>query len=512
VATVGETTTAAAQRNANHTRARCSYSTSTVVPVLATFVTLASFAVLGTFARWHADDYVNALRQGPFLQQMWNSYIGESERYTAGLAWSLLIPRGIWTARILPAAAIAAWLASLFWLAMELLPKRSRYTLNGAACAALVLFATLDSAPSIGQAVYWETQLLTYTVPLILGTALLAWMAQLSRSGSRVSAGTLVTIAVANFIVAGFSEASAAVQVAAAVGGVVYAPRWVASRRGKILRALFSAAAVGAMLGLAVMAVSPATAIRAASIGQPHSVWFGISRSLVFTFLLIAHFVVFHPLTMMMTLLLGATITTSVPAIRLEWPRRPLLVLLFAAVSLVFTSVLPATYVLVGRPPSRLLIVPGYTLIIAVFAAGCLLGLRPGVRSFMNGHSVRSLALVLFTVVPLIATSQTILRMRPAARYAAAWDRRDAQLRQAAARGAADAVVGPLPERWSLVRGVGLPIADPAFEINVCIAQYYGLRSVVVRGVPELMMPEPWEEGPTRELYQHLQRSLRKNQ
>ncbi|MGI9102298.1 MAG: DUF6056 family protein [Terriglobales bacterium] len=470
--------------------------------VAANLASLAVFGFVGSYTRWYADDYyLNAHLRGPIVQVMRAMYAHDNSRYSASLAWYLLIPRGIYTARLLPAAAIAAWLCALWWLALEMLPKHHDRAFDALLCASTLLFAVLASTPSLGQAVYWEMQLLTYTAPLILATAAVALLVRLARTRS----GTWLYLAgFLGFVIAGFSEIGAAVFFVAAAAAALFAGRGAGGSQPQAARRFGVTIAVAMLLGLIVMGMAPATAVRAKQLDQPPSVFFGLTRSVVFTVLFLARSFLFCPLASVAPLAVGMLLAGKYrPTFRGASRQRVLAAGATCSLVLLLVAFLPTAYVLSGPPPSRALIIPQYILVLAMFGAGWVLADKVApIRVW------RALAIVLLVLAPLVSLAETLARVPGASTYAAVWDRRDAQLRDAAARAETHVRVQALPERLSLVRGVELPTADPNFWVNQSMAAYYGIRSITVSGNPEAMAPEEWQEGWKGRVYQRLKSVL----
>jgi hypothetical protein len=101
-------------------------------------------------------------------------YTGWSGRFTSNATIMGTVSLGPWSARVVPALVILAWLAALLFLAREL---ASALRIAAAWPALLVsaggvLVASLAFAPDLFESVYWITGAMTYAVPLIGATVL----------------------------------------------------------------------------------------------------------------------------------------------------------------------------------------------------------------------------------------------------------------------------------------------------------------------------------------------------
>ena len=114
-------------------------------------------------------------------------------------------------------------------------------------------------------------------------------------------------------------------------------------------------------------------------------------------------------------------------------------------------------------------------------AAGMVLrrGLDGFSRAAPAGRWLNPVALALLALLSLyslVVSWQINVKEIPARQaWAAVWDQRDAQLRAAAARGETRVQVVAL-DSWETVYELG---EDPKLLVNVCAAQFYGLKSII---------------------------------
>jgi hypothetical protein len=130
----------------------------------------------------------------------------------------------------------------------------------------------------------------------------------------------------------------------------------------------------------------------------------------------------------------------------------------------------PSFYAQNGNPPARSLIVPGAILVgYLLFAGYTFRGLLRRV-----GEPWRLVIAASLAVVSVFIALTHLPEEVKAAQYAALWDAEDHQIRAIRDAGQMDVVVPPLPR--NLGENFVTPDRDNWF--NVCVARYYGVRSI----------------------------------
>jgi hypothetical protein len=244
-------------------------------------------------------------------------------------------------------------------------------------------------------------------------------------------------------------------------------------RLSRILVVSFMATAASVL----VVCVAPGNAIRQAGLGPPAMAAAAIAKAIWYAALWPERFLVLKAPTAVSVFAAGWLVARLNPSsnVGVAVFQRRIIMCLLAAAALLTMSFLPTAYALNGFPPSRVLIVPQYVLVLAVLACGCSCAAlacvtRPGSRT------LRSFELLLFTLLiaaPLWSVYGTFQSHADAARYAMLWDRRDRRLRAAAQAGQLDVVLDPLPEHLAIP---GVASGSPAED--ALIARFYGFRSV----------------------------------
>lgn len=256
---------------------------------------LATFGVIGSYARYTADDFcwAGVLRTQGFLkaQELW--YVGYSPRYAFTFLVNLVELAGPSIVPALPLAAILVWSAVLAWVFSTFGWRGWRAVI----LAETTCVSVLVCAPDLPQSLYWQTGMLTYTLPLILASVLLGWVRraslqhrpfapapQLEGHGDRgrgIQPWSLAAAVALTFVAGGLSETYLVPQnVALTLALVVAIVSWRMrpSRSRLTLVAHLVAALLGGVLALVAILVAPATAYRVG--GSPADLWLTLSASI----------------------------------------------------------------------------------------------------------------------------------------------------------------------------------------------------------------------------------------
>jgi hypothetical protein len=460
-------------------------------------IPLLAHAIVGWFSRYMADDYctVGTLRALGFWgsQSFW--YTTWSGRYTFTFLVHAAETVGVIVTRFLPALAILVWVI----VAAFAFREAGRWVgahagrLGWALLAALMVFAILDGAPSPYQSLYWQTGMITYALPLVLITALAAWMLSAVRRAALASPKpwVLATMAGTTVLAGGLSETYAVLQIAVLAVGLVAC--WV-GLRGQWRRhvmALFAAALLGAITALLVIYVAPGTDVRRGMISEPMGVKELTGRVVQDARIFLSRVVRRVPATLLLAVFLPAGLALGLcasgsgdgrpsspsPKKLLPW----LVAVPLATGALLLVSIAPYEFAVSDYPDARVLITSQFVLVAGMSTWGFLLGAalarssgRRAVPAALIAAAL-SLLLVLASIAP--ATRRPLSLLPDARDFAPAWDKRDAELRAAYAAGADEAAVVSLPHIGGLAE-IGY---DPNEWVNRCVAQAYGLKRVIAK-------------------------------
>ncbi|MBV9543293.1 MAG: hypothetical protein JOY61_02830 [Chloroflexi bacterium] len=438
-------------------------------------VPLLTYAAVGAFSRYVADDYcwAGVLRTQGFFNAQVDWYVGYSPRYAFTFIVNVVELAGPAIVPALPAAAIVVWLATLTWTLMQL-------RLGGVApflLAEVAALATLQTAPDLGQSLYWQTGMLTYLLPLIMATFLGGWIVRAVRIG-RVSAVGLAVSGLITLFAGGLSETYLIPQnVVLTLALVACVQRGMNNLRNVAVPHLVAALA-GGVIALAIIVVAPATTYRMGG-GTPADLWLALSAATATAFFQVVRLLRFFPLTVLMCLVGPGVVRMLVPD---GWRAPGVTAQTLATVTAIVAIALPfcyfpSFYAQNGNPPARSLIVPGvllisYLLFIGYAASDLLAAAVP--------RAVSWLAVALVVGVPLFVAWTTLPDLASTAQYAAAWDGEDQQIRTSRDQGQADVTVPPLPQ----FLGENFVGPDRSNWFNVCVARYYGVRTIAATEAP----------------------------
>jgi hypothetical protein len=460
-------------------------------------VPLVALAGAGLFSRYAADDYCTAgqIQMAGFLDAQSRLYVGWSGRFAATFLITLLELIGPTVVPFLPGLALLAWLAAAALATREVLETLGWQlpVVSVVLMAAVVVFATLSTTADLPQVLYWQTGLVTYLSPLVIGTLYVAWVTHIASARAYgipwpLALGASFALA---FAAGGTSETFAAAQVTALVLAVAIA--WLAGARQthSRLQWMLIAGVLGALLALVIIAVSPGNEVRqdtaartALSVALPQAVEF-TQGWLRLTFA--------RPHAAVLALLIGvpAAIAAAYPRtlpVRVSFVRRPGLVLLaglLASGLVILAGMLPAFYALGSNPPGRAQVIPQFVLVCSVailsWISGTMIGahLRSKMSDSRFGWAAAGVLVVVLALGPLFSATQVFAEVSTARAYAAAWDQVDREVRADRSQGVLDVTVEPLPSTGT-VQNLQFVGADRSDWFNDCVARYYRVSSIAV--------------------------------
>ncbi len=462
-----------------------------IVSNVAVLFALSVYAYGGLFARYQADDYcetVYLLSASHILEAVIHAYNTWLNSYSILFLVQLTELGGLWGFRLMTAMTLVLWLAGLTWLTGEI-GKFFHARLNlwmNMWLAALIIFLSLYQAPNLHQILYWRTALIPYTVPLVFFiyiAALLLWYVRFPCEKRRaLGVGLLVSGLV--FFAGGLGETTAALQVGLLASAVLLV--WLTrSKHGRtdLLMILLIALALSVLVVI-IIALSPGTATRLEGITSQRAPLFNpitlSTRTLLYTLLFVADALRVAPLPNFLLFALpfgicyfhfsqGRQIS---PHTRLAALLLPLLMIIVIGCSFA-PSVFAQSY-----PVARARFAAHFVLAFSLAWEGSLLGMLASRIQLPNRVSfARGLLLVLLgmaSVYPLRAAANLYTALSDFRAWSAAWDARDAYIRQAVAEGVTDLVVVQL----DTIGGVQEYKHDANHWVNKCAAEYYGLRTL----------------------------------
>jgi len=464
---------------------------------LASGLALLSYAVLGFFSRYYADDYCMSgmILQKGFWPAQVEQYVTWSNRYAGMFALSAselfgrMAIRG-WTFLVLLLLALA-----LTWALFQL-DRWLNWSLSGwllVLLAELVVLFTLLFAPELYQSLFWRVGVITYTLPL----AFLAGAAGLVIYGAaRTAPGRIPWMGAAacfllTLFASGFSETYVALQTALFLAGVAAAYFLARHESRRNWLALLLASALGSLLGLALVLASPGNAVRQAAMPSPPGLValarMAFTHAFLFMYRTLAASAFQTWLAVLIPLLLvyGFYANVQAPAWR---PSRLILALLlapaacFAAIAVVMA---PAAYAQSSYPDGRVLIEAGFLMAVLLTSAGALTGAIFSQLHRWAGEGVpwalRGLVALLAAVLllyPLYDARRNAALLPEYQARAASWDARDERIRAARQSG----VFAVTVKGFNAPGGLAEFQVNPGDWVNQCAATFYDVKSLQAGG------------------------------
>jgi hypothetical protein len=488
---------------------------STVLALIALIAPLLFVAYMGSFTRFHADDFcaIGLMKSAGFWEALQYWYQSWNGRFAFTFFSQIFGLGGVILARLLPGILGAVWLAGLGKIFNSILQslrkgrlgeqanrRETKPAWEGSLLAAGSIFLVLYTIPNLFQSFLWESGLINYTLPLVLITLLVAGALsfRIKNDPVRGLEPRLLLFTVLLFslavISAGFSETHSVTQIALLFSWIIILAVQSRTRPQTYLLVLLCVICAGTLTGFAITALAPGNTNRIATInpqGNQTSIVELASLAGQYAYITIHAFVKHHWAKLSIILAVAAwtgwSLSKGFEPLKAKnaiqtWIRSQWLYLYLALPLVCFgfvsLAMLPAAYVLNSYPDSRALILHHAIITFCAVVFGVCTGMAAG--RLRNDFPVRLEQIVLGLVLLGLAVSaytsmanlaQTVPERRE---FASRWDTRDVNLRQALANGEENALAAGLEQYFGL--------HDLAYEssnwINVCMAQYYGFTSV----------------------------------
>lgn len=459
---------------------------------------LAGFATLGTFTRFHADDFCMAAdaAQIGLVGMLGKWYAEWTGRFMFILATGLLGLAGPGFAGWVPALAETAWLAALSWAIFPLIRRAGwpRPRLLALISASFGLIVLLASIPNLFQSFFWQDGFVNYSLPLIGLTLICGLISRVWLHPMNPWASGSVVFLLA-FLCGGFTEAYAAMQVTLfvlAISTALAAGNLVDRRR---LVPVLGAALAGGLLAMMIVIAAPGNEVRSGVVGDHPGLVRIVSFSIRNAAYIFGKFFIQTPIWAFLSIslpFLAGWLFSSPGAAAVErqdspawWRQRWLRRVVWAGLAafiLVTAACAPVVYAINAYPDDRTIIIPQFAIAAFVIGASALLGdglrrsnflpdpgAKPGLRRILLIGVAAALLLAAGYAIWLNAAQVPDYRQ-----YAGAWDQRAAVIQQAAESGQSDLTVGGLNARF----GVADLGESPDNWVNRCMGNYYGIRNL----------------------------------
>jgi hypothetical protein len=465
------------------------------IGIFTTFVALVLYGYLGSFSRYGSDDYCLSAffhRQGNFLQLMVERYMTSSSRYTnilfIGLADRFL---GWYNVAILPALMLALFVLGTYLFIKEIARLASwgwsRWMIL--LLALLVVYFSVVQAPNLYETLYWRAGMTSHFAPLAFLPFLGAFLIREIRLAASRPAPiwTYLLSFLGAIMVGGFSEPPLTMLITILILGLGAVLLWDHSpaRRGRLGILCWTLA--GAILALVTLALAPANSLR---LGTPPP---GLVELVMKTFKFPMEFIldVFRsmPLSTLINFLLPAVLfyvyysnqDQVIPAQRTKWVVLAIIVVSLLSYLLIAASFAPSVY---GQsyPVPRARFSGRVVLTCALMVNGALIGMLAAQLRMKRTlaivlSSLAILGLILLSLYPLRTASRLVADLPVYQQRAAAWDARDAIIRDLQASGERDLTVPFLSTE--LLQDLG---DHSEFRLNRCASILYDVNSIQAHG------------------------------
>ena len=473
------------------------YKAIVFVNSLALLFGLTLYGYGGFFSRYLSDDYCESsllFESRNVWDAAFKGYMIWLNSYSIMIVVQLTEWAGIWGFRLMAGVTILFWVASLMWLFSEI-EKTLRLRLSVViyfVFTALAIFLSLYQSPAMYQVLYWRTGLIPYTLPLAFFASTAAFILWYVRQPYRISRAVWMRLAITVliFFVSGLCETTSALQVGILFLAVTLT--WLTHSKHQHTEALriLIVAFIAAVVSLLIITFSPGTAIRLDAIMTNPPLYnpFKLSVAvIVYTAQFLWDNLKVTPLPILIALLTSFGIlyyqfsdqdAKNLPQFSTVQLRLAILILLLCMFIAIGFSFAPSAFVRT-YPAARVRFASHFVMNLSLIFVGGILGiLASRIQLPIKTAITRGLVVIMLgglCFYSLYASSKIAALLPEYKNFAAAWDERDASIRESIANGATDLVVVQLDS----MGGIGEYKGNARHWINRCAAQFYGLNSII---------------------------------
>jgi len=464
-----------------------------IVGTVSTGVALLSYAVLGFFSRYYADDYCMSglVFQKGFWQAQIDQYVSWSNRYAGMFTLSLSELPGHSTIKFWTAFAIILLVLAFIWMLVQLDKwlnlGYSKWLLI--LLAELAVFFTFLFAPQLYQSLFWRVGLITYTLPLAFLGFLVGLVIRFSSQAAPgvIRCGGLAVCFMMALFAGGFSETYLVLQISLFGLGLVAVLFLVkdAARRNWI--SMLAAVLIGSFLSFVVILASPGNTVRQAAM-PPAAGLLPLAKMVVLhTFLFMYRVLAAYPFQVILAVLIplllvyGFYANKDVP----RWRPSLLIFALLLAPAIGFVNIAavmaPAAYVQSSYPDGRVLVESGFLMTAMLIFMGVLTGIifsqlhlwaEESIPPYLQG--LVALVAIILLLYPLYDARKNAALLPEYQARAVSWDARDARIRAARQRGIFDIqeIANNAPANLTDLK------PDHNDWINTCATWFYDINSI----------------------------------
>lgn len=475
-----------------------------IAGIIAMFIAVGMYAWLGSFSRYIADDYCEAIRvnsSSPF-QAVIERYTSEdwprptvrySNLFFVGLSELIgnkSIPITIFAIPLL-------WTIGLIFCIHEVRKLfRIKWHFSFDIFLGLILaFFSLLQAPNLFQTIYWRSAMMTHFGPLIFGSFFLPALIKCIRLADQISTTIFASpfLLFGAFIFAGFSEPPTTTVLT--ILPISICITWLLGnpevKHRQVM--LLGITLLGVLIGFFTMLLSPASVN--ATQGSQSTIIQVLIDSFFYSYLFIIDSFKTQPLPILISTLIPFLLIwlhqqerqseLSSNQKKTTW----IIIVTIPVLTwlLIAASFSPSVY---GQsfPIERARFLARVLMITALMLEGGLFGFLTQRIQFKPNPAIGQwIALSLLTFISVVYPLRTAYYMaiydlpeyRERARL---WDLRDAFIKRHAAQGETDLVV----PGFSGIYGIKEVDDNPSNWINICVAEFYGVNSIRAIGVDNL--------------------------
>lgn len=476
-----------------------------ILSSVAMMVGVGLYIYLGTFSRYLADDYCEALLVSgdSLLQAVISRYsVGAwraANRYSNILFIGFGESLGNGNYPLTITSMSLLWTIGLTWCVHEFRKflKVSWGIQNDLFFGASLSFFSLLQAPSLFQTVYWRSSMMTHFAPLVFGSLLLAFWFRQVRQPKTPSVGINIFFLVAAYIISGFSEPPTTTMVTVLSMLLLLVWKW---GREPLRKKYFTHLAwpfAGAFLGLLTLVFSPA-GINSTQDRSLNMIEI-LGKSFLYSYEFMVDTLRTQPLPIVLTVLIPLLLfwlyaKDLLPKYSQEQTRIIWYIILaapFMVWFLIAAGFAPSAYGQ-GFPVERMRFLARFLMILTFMFTGGLFGIFLRNMQFKPNPAMGQwLAVFLFALItiayPIRRTIQMYRLYLPEySQRAELWDLRNDFIKRHIADGEKNLVV----PGYSGIYYIKELDANPKHWVNVCAAQYYGVESIHTVSVPDKKLLE----------------------
>jgi hypothetical protein len=464
---------------------------------VSTGLALLSYAALGFFSRYYADDYCMSglVFQKGFWQAQIDQYTSWSNRYAGMFTLSLSDLLGHSAIKFWTALTIILLVLSIVWMLVQLDKwlnlSFSKWLLL--LLAELVVFFTFLFAPQLYQSLFWRVGLITYTLPLVFLIFLAGLVIRFSvqTPPGVIRRGGLTVCLVLAFLAGGFSETYLVLQISLFAIGLIAVLFLVkgAARRNWI--SMLTAVLAGSILSLIVILLSPGNAVRQAAMPPPPGLLAWVKMVVLHAFLFMYRILAANPFQVILALIIPLFLVYSFYSNKDMLRLKPaiLMMLLLIAPALVLLMIAavmaPAAYVQSSYPDGRVLVEAGFLMECMLIFMGVLIGIifsqfhlwaEESVPPYLQG--LVAVIVIILLLYPFYDARKNAALLPEYQARAASWDKRDARIKATRESGNLKVMVKGLNAPGGLAEFQ----TNPGDWVNRCAASFYDMDVIQVGG------------------------------